>query len=873
MSVRVSKKVLSNGLTILALPRHFIPKVSTQLWYNVGSKDEKSGEKGIAHLIEHMIFKGTQKLSESDINLITHKLSGYCNAFTSYDYTGYLFDLPAQNWQKVLPIMADCMQNCTFKQEFLNSELQAVIQELKMYKDDYLSSVIEVLSSAIFSDHPYHHPIIGYKQDLWNLERGVLINFYRRHYVPNNATLVVVGDVQVEEVFELAEHAFGSIVPDRSYKKDHFYHGQDLRSITVNIYRDVQQPAIVIAWVVPGVGMQKDYLIELIAWLLGSGRGSRLHRKLVDELQLATEIEAFSYDLFEYALFFLYVQPKKLGDLDSILAIVQSEINDLAMQGPSEYELIRAIKKTEVDYLALLENNQKQAYTIGKYFLATGNEQILLSYLQYPKQNLAEEIKQLIATYLRSSVMHQGRVLPIASSEKVYWSLLQDLSDQEDSKILAGKTRHLPVEEGQQVFEIQASPPKQFEFPISHSFELANGLRVLHYHNPDIAKIDLVIDFDTKYFYDPEHLQGLSSFVADMLEEGTQKYPTSSFADILESFGMTFTSSAGYLSMSMLSADFARGLDLLLEVLTHASFDEVAIEKVRAQKIAEIKNYWDTPAQFASQLMRQAVYGKQHPFHKAKFGTEQSINYITKQDLVAFYKNYSNPRAARIALVGDMNSSDFDLLRTKLLVWQGAVPEEIIFPDLKQVVAHEINYPIARDQVVLCYAGLSVSRLHHDYDKLLLFDQIFTGGVLGSMSSRLFDLRESTGLFYTISGSLLNKSTKEPGMIVVKTIVSNDRLTEAENAIEKVIDTAIDMVTEEEFIEAKQAIINSLVDNFSSNHHIATALLYVDSYEFPDNYFYQRADQLAAITIKDMQKSVRCWLGTDKLAKIRIGRV
>src|ERR1700722_10779772 len=112
---------LDNGLNILVVEKNNIPKVSIQLWYNVGSKDEKSGEKGIAHFIEHMIFKGTKKLSESDINLITHKLSGTCNAFTSYDYTGYLFDLPTQNWHESLPIMADCMRNCTFKPEFLNS--------------------------------------------------------------------------------------------------------------------------------------------------------------------------------------------------------------------------------------------------------------------------------------------------------------------------------------------------------------------------------------------------------------------------------------------------------------------------------------------------------------------------------------------------------------------------------------------------------------------------------------------------------------------------------------------------------------------------------------------------------------------------------
>ena len=165
----VHKSVLSNGMTVLTRVVRTIPKVSLQIWYNVGSKNERAGEKGIAHLIEHMIFKGTEEmLSESDINDVTHMLSGSCNAFTSYDYTGYLFNMPTQHWKDMLPIMADCMENARFDKEMLASEMKAVIQELKMYKDHYVRSMIEELVSIVFSHHPYSYPIIGFKQDLWN---------------------------------------------------------------------------------------------------------------------------------------------------------------------------------------------------------------------------------------------------------------------------------------------------------------------------------------------------------------------------------------------------------------------------------------------------------------------------------------------------------------------------------------------------------------------------------------------------------------------------------------------------------------------------------------------------------------------------------
>ncbi len=265
MVTSVFKKVFDNGLTLLVIPRSDIPKVSLQLWYNVGSKNEETGTRGLAHLIEHMIFKGTEKLSESDINLITHKLSGVCNAFTSNDYTGYLFDIPSQHWQEVLPIMAYCMSNCSFKQHFLNSELKAVIQELKMYNDDYLSTLIEKMISALFADHPYHYPIVGYKQDLWNVSRRQLLSFYHRFYGPNNATMVVVGDVDIEEVSAAVEKNFGAIKP-LNLKRPELHHAFDIVSQQTTIYRDIKQPLMLMAWVIPGVCERKEYLFDFGSW-------------------------------------------------------------------------------------------------------------------------------------------------------------------------------------------------------------------------------------------------------------------------------------------------------------------------------------------------------------------------------------------------------------------------------------------------------------------------------------------------------------------------------------------------------------------------------------------------------------------------------
>jgi len=416
----VQKKVLKNGMTILVRPMHNVPKVSLQLWYSVGSKDEKTGEKGIAHLIEHMIFKGTKKLTESDINIVSHMLSGGINAFTSYDYTGYLFNFPTHHWQEALPILADCMVNCSFKDDHLNSEMKAVIQELKMYRDDYQMSMAEELISSIFSDHPYHYPIIGFKQDLWSVHGPDLMKFYKKHYGPNNATLVVVGDVEADNVFEAAELFFGAIPAIENYKKETFFFGEDIVSKSVTLYRDVQQPIIANVFVAPGISNRKEHVLEVASWILGAGKSSRLYKKIVDELKLATSLSTSYWDLFDHSLFFILFEPNKIEDAQKIQELIQQEIDDIIKNGVNAQEVERALKKAQMKLYSVLENSERQAYDIGKYYLSTGDENYIYNYLDVDPIQLGKEVQQLFATYFRSALMHKGLVLPLPVSEKPY---------------------------------------------------------------------------------------------------------------------------------------------------------------------------------------------------------------------------------------------------------------------------------------------------------------------------------------------------------------------------------------------------------------------------------------------------------------------
>lgn len=877
MQASVHKIVLKNGMTVLIRPVHVVPKVSIQLWYDVGAKDEKSGEKGLAHLIEHMIFKGTEgknslHLSESDINTITHALSGSCNAFTWYDYTGYKFSLPAHTWHEALPIMADCMTNCSFKEDHLSSEMKAVIQELKMRRDKYTIAAAEGLMSSIYADHPYHYPVIGYKQDLWNAHSDLLRNFYKKHYCPNNATLVIVGDVSIDDALSQVKKYFESIPANPEYTAEQFPVSRDMVSKSLTLYRDIQQPTVMLAFMIPGARERLSVVFDVASLALGEGKSSRLYKKIVDELQLATSLSTFVWELFDSSLFFVYFEPKNLKDIDTIARHVLTEIDDIATHGLTEIELTRAIKQMRMRHYDLLESTESQAYEIGKTFLATGDENYVFTSLEESPERIQTELKRILRENCRLSVMHRAMVLPLAQEDKVHWAALQKASDAEDNRILSARIRTTPVEPPVYAYTLKLDTASLFAFPKPTISTLNNGIKVFQYNNNNTGKIDLVLELKAKSFYEPYEQQGIYAFVANMLTEGTEKHSATELAQEFEARGIALSVSPGSIAMSLLSSDLEKALELLIEVLTQATFVETEIEKVRDQMLTDLNNFWDNPSQCSGQIVRERIY-KGHPYSKNGLGTKESIRKISRNDLLAFYKKYISPSGAKLAIVGDLAHYDLNAVLNKTLgAWQGTEVATLEFPEIAPGVKEEIIHPMERDQVVLCFANPSISRKHPDFDKLLLFDQILGGGVLNSMNSRLFELREQSGLFYSINGSLIAGANEQPGMVQVKTLVSLDRLKEAEAVILQTLRTVADTLTPQELEEAKNAITNSLVLNFESNGDAARAFLFIDRYNLPIDFFDTRAQKLATITTQEVQAAVRNVLHADQLTIFKVGR-
>ena len=872
---RVYKKTLPNGMNILVRPNNVIPEVSIQLWYDVGAKDEDVGERGMAHLIEHMIFKGTESLSETDIDLITVKLSGYANAFTSNDYTTYVFKLPSNVWHESLFILSDCMQNARFDEQMLNSELNTVVQELKMYKDDYQEVLIEHMMSGIFPQHPYQHPIIGYKQDLLSLKRDNLYNFYKKHYHPGNATLVITGDVKKDEALDYAEKAFAKIpVPEGYKKKEHFFI-DDIYSLHVRLPREVETTWAFYSYVIPGITEEKAYIFDMIKLLLGRGRSSRLYGRLVNEEKLATDVGCFTYDLFDKGLFYIYVQPISSDSLPRIESIIDEEVRKLAGSEIEEWEFSSVKKKAEMGYYSLLESAERQAELIGHSFLATGDLGYLDNYMENIRKTKRSEIQRGIEDFLKSSLRHSGYIVPSDDQDKETWRELQKKSDELDIKILQGRERSTKVEGGSYVAKVEGKPLPEFKYPIPRSFILDNGLEVVYHNKPSVPKLSAVLGLKANYLYEPSELSGMSTLMSRLLLEGTKKYSSKELSQYLDSNGIYMSTGSGVISIEVLSKDLAKGLEAMHHIATEPSFKADSVEKVRRQMLVELDEFWDTPSVFVDSLARDVVY-KNHPYSKSRLGHKESVKNFSREQIFDFHEKFVSPQDAILVIVGDL--SEYDEKSLKRVVnkafadWKGEQIPDIIFPEISYKEPKAIHHKINRDQVVLAFAAPSISRLDNNYDALSVLDFILTGGGI-STSSRLYQLREQTGLFYTAGGSLVYGASKEPGMMLIKAIVSLDKVDEAEKLIRKTIKNLNENgISELELFVAANALMTASMRVFESNSKIASAFLFFKRCGMNLDLFDKRGALLSILKVGIVNNVARRYCKENLLSTIRVGR-
>ena len=415
---------LENGLQIVVIENHRAPVVTHMVWYNVGAADEPPGKSGVAHFLEHLMFKGTKKRAPGEFSKIIARNGGRENAFTSQDYTGYFQTIAVDRLALMMELEADRMTGLVLTDGIIQPERQVVIEERRSRTESSPRALLsEQVTAATFSNHPYRLPIIGWEHEISALTREEIIDFYETWYAPNNAVLVVSGDVTPELVRALAETHYGPIpakqLQPRVRPTEPPQHAP--REVVLRDAR-VDQPSWSRRWLAPSYvagDKQHAYALEVLAQVLGGGSSSRLYSSLVIDQELAVSAGAwYSPDHLDRTTFGMGFSPRPGVDVDELASALQEQVERFLKDGATEEEVARA-KQRLVDSAVFARDSLSGPARIFGAALTTG--QTVEDVEQWPARISAVTVEQVNAAaraVLRPETSTTGILLPLGEEGK-----------------------------------------------------------------------------------------------------------------------------------------------------------------------------------------------------------------------------------------------------------------------------------------------------------------------------------------------------------------------------------------------------------------------------------------------------------------------
>lgn len=403
----VSQFSLPNGLQVMVIPDHRTPVVTHMVWYKVGSADEQPGKSGIAHFLEHLMFKGTEAHPQGQFSAEVARLGGQENAFTSQDYTAYFQRVAKEHLGTVMGFEADRMTGLKLSDEVVLPERDVVLEERRMRTDnDPGTRLSEVLQATTYVNHPYQHPIIGWEHEIKHLNREDALAFYRRFYAPNNALLVVAGDVDPTEVKVLAEKTYGKVAradtPPRARPQEPEPRAH--RRVALADPR-VAQPSLQRGYLVPSTRTAEpgeSEALEVLSHILGGGQTGRLYRALVAEKGLAAGAGAwYQSTAYDATRFVAYASPRPGVSLEELEAAVDAVIAELQEKGVDELELSRAKTRLTADAIYSQDNQATLARIYGAAWATGMSADDVRAWPDRVKAVTADEVKQAARRYLK----------------------------------------------------------------------------------------------------------------------------------------------------------------------------------------------------------------------------------------------------------------------------------------------------------------------------------------------------------------------------------------------------------------------------------------------------------------------------------------
>ncbi|MFO0805893.1 MAG: pitrilysin family protein [Gemmataceae bacterium] len=861
---------LENGLQVYLLPVKNAPTVTTMVAYRVGSADEEKDQTGLSHYLEHLMFKGTDKLMPGDVDRATQRNGGSNNAYTSEDMTVYHFDFAADRWQIALQIEADRMRNVKIdaKHEF-EQEKGAVIAELAGGEDQPWGLEFKKVLPLLYpKDSPYSHPVIGEEKHVRDATAEIIKRHYDKWYHPNNASLIVVGGFDPDAALPKIKELFGSIPKsDLPKRKTATFHPERKEPGRLEFASKFDVPRVMLGFNTVPVGSADDPVLDVISNILGDGKTSRLYRKLVETERLASEVFCYNNTGRYPGWFSVNAELLKGKDRAKAEEILFAELEKLAAEPVSDEELTRARRKILAGFVFSRESVHSLADSISKASIYTNGGDAAQFYGGYLKR---------LAALTKDDVQKVAKQYLAKKSSVVVWSVPKD-----EKKSRAGGVsppwlgEHVGLTSPARQNRAEPAGGTAFSLTSAKRTVLPNGLVVITLEDHRLPVVVASLAIKDVSLREPAEKSGIASFTGGLLEEGTDKHTGPQIAALIEDTGgsMNVGSSGG--SLKVLTPDTDLGLGLFFECLSRPSFPADALERQRDQQLSAIDDAETQPRARASALFKKLVYGE-HPYGRPSLGTKELVAKFTAADCKTFHASVIAPNNAILVLVGDFNN-DAMLKKVEELTKEWKPTKDVKPVAAAPPKADKVNERIVSDpnaaQCHLFLGHLGITRQNPDYYKLLVMDNVLGTGP-GFTDRLSATLRDRQGLAYTVNATIATGSGNEIGTFTgfIGT-AAKDFIQARDGFVTEIAKIRDAEPSAQEVDDAKKYLLGNLPFKFTTMGAVAGQLLAAEQYGLGFDFLEKYRKEVEAVTPADVQAVAKKYLNPKALTIVAVGPI
>ena len=870
--IQVEKYTLGNGLEVLLSPKRGMPMVAVNLWYHVGPANEAQGRTGFAHLFEHMMFQSSKHVPEDAyIAMLQGAGASDVNGTTSFDRTNYYSTVPANQVELALWLESDRMGYLLDKldEAVLANQQDVVRNERRQSREGPPYGMAEeALYQTLFpKGHPYYGVIIGSHADIQAAKLDDVRRFFREFYAPNNATLALVGDFEPAQMKPLIEKYFGT-----------FRRGPAVQPLKVDTPRitaerrkvvqaRVQLPRVYMAWLTPPLFKPGDAEADFTAQILGGGRSSRLYKRLVYERQIAQDVSAVQSSLQLVSVFEIDATARPGHTAEELEKAIDEELAAMRARPPDAVEMERARNTIETSIVGSLESIGGLADRLNAYNHHTGSP----DYLQKDVDRYRAVTPAAVQAFARDQLAPTARVVVHAVPGTP--EPLAQVATPPAPKPGQGQ----PPEAINPDEPWRANPPKAgaartLQLPTPETATLSNGLTLILNERRGLPIVAGQLVFKTGSDANPLDKPGLANFTAAMLDEGTSTRNALQIADELARLGGTLatnsTMDATTVNIRSLSSTFPAMMDLMADVVLRPSFPAEEIERQRANRIAQLVQQRDNPTAVAAQVTAAALYGPRHPYGYSEIGTEAAVKAMSREDMLAFWKQNYVPNNAALVVAGEITMKELRALAEKAFAsWQRGTPAKPVLGQPATTQAKVVIVDKPGPQTQLRIAGMGAARSSPDFRPLQVMN-LALGGLFGSRIN--MNLREKNGYSYGANSQFTFRRAPGPFQVgsAVRLDVTAPAVTEIFNEVRGMQQRPM---TADELRTAKDALVNSLPGAFETSAAAVGNFANTFIYDLGIDYYANYAEEVHAVTNDQTLAVTKKYLVPNNLVVVAVG--